>query len=581
MKRILSALAVVLIAGLLFYGYYSGDEQLWLLCLLGSFPGILYLVWNGMPRPASEINRTVQRLGGTLIACFVLISIHLLYQQVLAAPTIRSTIANAGTEQATTDPRRADAELRVRRGRIFDASGQPVADREIVADGYVRRSYPNPYTSYLAGYYSPLRFGNFGLEAQYDDYMSGRKGNNPLLEAENGLLHRPTYGSDVHLTIQPDLQEAAQNALANCPGPQRGVCRGAVVVLDAQTGAVLAMASNPRFDPAQIAADPAADPTQERARITAYWNSLTVDNPANPLVLRATAGRYPPGSTFKTVTLAAGVDIGKYGLTSVFSDATGTVTLNNQKVVDCATCRPANHKPAGVFNLSEGFKYSLNVVFALIAYDIGAGEMVKYISRFQIGRDLNTDFNLGISSLCGAEDPTDVSCIISGPEAGNLNIASSYGQGRLQVTPLHMALVAATVARGGEIPRPYLVDRIEAYSGTDGQPGRVLYRGETRNIERVMTPETAATAREAMYISIKSGWASGAAIPGWAVGGKTGTAETGQPGVYHSWFISIMGKDSNKPQYAICAMVENGGEGTSVALPITKRVMQYIAGRER
>jgi len=575
MKRVLAALVVALVAALLFYGYYSRSDQTWLLCLLASFPGLLYLVWQGMPRPSSETNRTLQRLGGTLIACFMLISVHLLYQQVVAAPAIRLKIGSQGTDNPISDPRRADAELRVRRGRIFAAGGQPIADTTVLPDGYVARSYPNSYTGYLAGYYSPLRFGNFGLENLYDDYLSGRKGNNPLLEAENNLLHRPTYGSDLYLTLQADVQEVAQDALAGCGGPQRGVCRGAVVVLDVQTGAVLAMASNPRFDPSQIAADPASDPKAERDRITAYWNGL-VNDPSNPLVLRATAGRYPPGSTFKTVTLVAGLDTGKYTLTSPFTDP-GQVSLNNQTVYDCTTCRPAGTGPR--YSLVEGYKWSLNVVFATIANDLGAGEMAKYISSFYISRDLRADFDLATSSLCSTAAPTDIQCILSGPEAKNLNVASSYGQGQLQVTPLHMALIAATVGRGGELPRPYLVDHISQHPTSEGQLGRVLQKTSPQVLTRVMTPQTASTARQAMYTGVQSGWANGAAIPGWVVGGKTGTAETGR-GTNHAWFIAIMGKDAGSPQYAICAMIENGGEGSSYAMPIAKRVMTYIAGRK-
>jgi len=579
LSSISKSLAVIAIAALLFLGS-MGDDQRWLACLFGSAPFILYLTWVAVPTPAQQENRTVQRLGGVLLTLFVLISLQLLREQVLTATAIkdRTQVIDANNGVVISDPRRADTELRTERGRIYDAAGKPVADRVVLPGGYVKRSYPNPYTAYLAGYYSPLRFGNFGLEDMYNAWMSGQQGNNPLEDQVNALLHRPAVGSDLHLTINPDLQQVATNALLTCNSQATG-CIGAAVVLNAHTGAVLAMASNPHFDPNQIAADPSANPDAERDRITAYWNSLQSDA-AHPLVLRATAGLYPPGSTFKTVTLVAGLDTGKYTLQSPFNDP-GYVDINHHKEVDCSTCRPltAVH-PSNIFTLMEGYQWSLNVVFASAAAlppnPLGASTMAEYMRRFGVGnRHLMDDFPLSTSRACaGTSDPADMQCLFSPDNGPNLTAETAFGQGQLQVTPMQMALVAATVAHGGEVPQPYVVNGI-----TQPAPGgdKIVFQAQPKALGRIMTPETAHTAREAMYTSVQKGWASGAAIQGYAVGGKTGTAETGVNGLSHSWFIAIAGKDPNNPDYAICVMFENGGEGTQVALPAAKKIILWLS----
>lgn len=582
LRAITTSLSAIAAAALLFLGS-TGDDQRWLACLYGAAPFILYLTWMLAPLPATQDNRTVQRLAGVLLTFFILISLQLLREQVLTAEATKNHVAviDANNGVVISDPRRADAELRLQRGRIYDASGQPVADRVVLADGYVKRSYPNPDTAYLAGYYSPLRFGNFGLEDQYNDWLTGARGTNPLTDQVNNLLHRVTVGNDLHLTVNPDLQKVASDALDNCR-LQLNRCIGAAVVLNARTGAVLAIASNPRFNPGQIAADPTADPTAERNRITAYWNNLQ-QNPTRPLLLRATNGLYPPGSTFKTVTLVSTLDTGKYTLTSPFDDP-GYVVINNHREVDCATCRPpASVHPGNIYTLQQGYQWSLNVIFALSAAGpngVGGQTLSEYMRRFGIGQDWQrwgSDFQYATSRVCAdSADPTDMSCLFNPDNGLNLVAETAFGQGELQVTPLQMAVVAATVARGGEPPVPYIVAGITQPAPTGTADDKILMQAQPRTLPRMMTPETAATARQAMYVSVRDGWANAAAVPNFNVGGKTGTAETGR-GTYHSWFIAIAGKDANNPDYAISVMFEDGGEGTQVALPAAKQIIQWLA----
>src|SRR5205823_579283 len=164
--------------------------------------------------------------------------------------------------------------------------------------------------------------------------------------------------------------------------------------------------------------------------------------------------------------------------------------------------------------------------------------------------------------------------------AGDLNslngrntlAATAYGQGEVQATPLQMALVAASVARGGELPAPYLVTSVK-----DHETGAPIWTFQPHSLRTVVSRQTGDTVKQMMLTSVQSGWAKGAAIQGATVGGKTGTAETGR-GTAHSWFIGFAGKDPNRPQYAIAAMVEEGGEGTRVALPMARTVLVAALG---
>jgi peptidoglycan glycosyltransferase len=354
------------------------------------------------------------------------------------------------------------------------------------------------------------------------------------------------------------LQTLAQQTL--------GERKGAIVLLDAQTGAILAMSSWPHIDPQQLSFNPyVEDWGAENKRIIDYYATV-VSDPNNPLLMRATQGLYPPGSTFKTVSAGAAIDTGVAQPSSVYTDTNGTVKVEagNYLHRDCSTCRPAKHGPQ--FSLTEGFKWSLNVVFAQLAQQIGSNRMAEYARRFGFG----TRFDLGV--------PVEASSIVSDVKeldaSKNLLAATAYGQGDVQATPLQMALVAATVAHGGEVPAPYIAQSIK-----NPETGETAWQFQPHTLGRALSPTTNEALKAMMLESTKTGWATGAAIPGATVGGKTGTAETGRD-TTHSWFIGFAGKDPSKPQYAIAVLVEDGGEGTRVALPMAKKVLQAALARK-
>jgi peptidoglycan glycosyltransferase len=279
--------------------------------------------------------------------------------------------------------------------------------------------------------------------------------------------------------------------------------------------------------------------------------------------MRATQGLYPPGSTFKTVSASAALDTGVSNPNAIFTD-TGSIKVDagSYEHVDCSTCRPAKH--SNRFTLTEGYKWSLNVVFAQLALQVGPTRMAEYARRFGFG----TTYDLGM--------PVAASSIVSDVnELANKNLmaATGYGQGDVLATPLQMALVAATVAHGGNLPAPYIAQSIK-----DPTTGEIQWQFQPHDLDQVLSPSSEALMKAMMLESTKTGWANGAAIPGATVGGKTGTAETGR-GTSDSWYIGFAGKDPNVPQYAIAAMVEDGGEGTRVAEPMARKVLVAALGQ--
>jgi peptidoglycan glycosyltransferase len=563
--------------GLVAFGMVSGtlpgkpkeppSDSVWLVCLGGAFLLFLIYAWLTSAPPVgryatldARFRHNVQQLGAFLLVGFALVSLHLLREQIVAAVAIKEATVITEEGRVIQDPRKIPEELRTQRGAIM-AGDTVVAASEIISpSGFAYRVYPEPNISYLAGYYNPMIYGSAGLEASFDKYLSGSEALNPLTEQQRRLLHRPVIGNDLFLTIDPHLQNVAQEQL--------GERKGSVVVLDTQSGAILAMASWPHYDPKQLSFNPGVDDDKwdaESKRIVDYYQSLLADE-SNPLLLRATQGLYPPGSTFKTVTAGAAIDTGTAQPLSVFTDTNGKVQVEagDYLHVDCATCRPRNHGPK--FTLAEGYKWSLNVVFAELGVQLGGNRLVEYARRFGFG----THYDIGL--------PLEASRLASSDEAlqgsKNLLAATAYGQGEVQATPLQMALVAAAVARGGELPAPYMVASVN-----DHETGQPVWQFQPHALQQVLSPNANEAVKQLMITSVQSGWAKDAAIPGATVGGKTGTAETGRD-TTHSWFIGFAGKDPAKPQYAICAMIEDGGEGTRVALPLAKVVLEEALKRK-
>ncbi|HET9493561.1 MAG TPA: penicillin-binding protein 2, partial [Chloroflexia bacterium] len=516
------------------------DDTRWLASLGAAF--VLFMVYTVLtvagdptrpgPTPDERFRRNVQHLGGFLLVGFALLSAHMLREQIVAASVIKGATVVTESGAIVQDPRKVPEQLSVRRGAIYAGDRVVAASEVITPSRFAHRIYPEPNLSYLAGYYNPTVYGSAGLEAAFDSYLSGARALDPLLEKQREILNQPRVGNDLYLTIDPNLQNRAHELL--------GERMGGVVLMDAQSGAILALASWPHIDPGQLSFNPyAEDWGEENRRIIDYYTRVLADE-TNPLVMRATQGLYPPGSTFKTVSAAAALDTNTAMAGTIFTDTNGTIKVEpgNYVHVDCATCRPRNHGPR--YSLAEGYKWSLNVVFAELAMRLGPQRMIEYARRFGFG----TRYDLGV--------PVEASTIVSDTadleQSRNLLAATAYGQGDVLATPLQMALVAATVAHGGEVPAPHLASAVR-----DPETGGTVWQFQPHNLGRAISPQTNNEVRLMMVESVKTGWAGAAAIQGATVGGKTGTAETGRD-TSHSWFIGFAGRDPNVPQYAVAVV---------------------------
>lgn len=479
---------------------------------------------------------TIQRLANLVLLALAALAPALLYYQVIAAGELTERLDN---------PRLLAQELRIQRGQIYDRQGRALVENRLLPDGRSQRVYRYPALAHVTGFFSP-RFGASGLEAAYNQELRGASGRDTWAALEAQLLGHPTIGHDLVLTIDLELQQAVEKAM--------GEARGAAVVLDPRTGEVLALYSRPYFDPNPLAVvepGPATD---------AYWSELNKD-PDRPLLDRATQGLYPPGSTFKTVTLAAALEKGLARLDDAYSFALRPPDGEHQYAWHAnqfTSCE--NHPQTGSFDLRGAYGLSCNVVFSELGLKVGAPALQDYARRF------------GFEEKPPLEIPTEASRIattpdyFTGEERFYAVASTAFGQGELSATPLEMALVAAAAASWGSIPRPYLVAQVR------DQGGQTLWQNQPSPWRQAMEPGTAAQVKEAMVWSANEGWARGARPPGMAIGGKTGTAEHGQEGKPHSWFIGFA--PAEEPRVVVALVKEMAGASTTEAAPVARSIFQ-------
>ena len=490
------------------------------------------------------MERGIARLGTALLLGFLLVAAGLGYWQVLDAGAL---VARAN------NPRLAEEEARVVRGRILDRNGAVLADNVPDPEG-ARREYALPALVHVVGYHS-ARFGNAGIEATYDPYLRGERGGNAIGRLRDHLLHRAAIGRDVRLTIDAELSRVAAQALGNNAG--------AAVALDPRTGEVLAMVSAPSFD-----ADQLAD----------RWEALREDESA-PLVARATEGLYVPGSVFKIITASAAID-----LNMVQVDAAHDCTTD--LVVEGFRIQQKNHPQLRRVTFAQDFAWSDNVTFAKTGLGLGtpgpinfddaapqpypwerqgvqasAQRFLDYAHRFGFAQQIPFDLPVATSRVAEREQFSPVDLAVT-----------AFGQGQLEATPLLMALVGATVANAGAMPAPYLVSEIRAPNGSVERP-----HSPGGRLRQVISAATAATMNRLMVQSVDEGYARPAQIAGVKVGGKTGTAETGQGRVPHSWFVGYAPADN--PRVAVAVIAENQGSGSDVATPAGRRIMEAALAR--
>jgi peptidoglycan glycosyltransferase len=495
------------------------------------------------------MNRQLNRLAVVSIVLLVALVVATTYWQTWAAGGLQDRQDNAIQRVV---------QFAVARGLIQGAGGNTTfaANKKVKESGqtlYFRRYPQHGLAAQTVGYSTASR-SQAGLEQSMNDYLTGSNTN--LSDAFSQVLARlgnaTVHGDNIELTIRPKAQSLAQKLLGNnC---------GAVVAMNPRTGAVYVMASSPTYDPNLI------DKPGGYAKVLKIRGACG-DGAA--LLNRATKGLYTPGSTFKIITAAAALDTGAFKPDSMFYDP-GYCTEYGSQVSNAGNPDQGGHEVFGHLNFVTAFQHSVNSVFCNIGKQIGAPTIIEYAKKFGFYKTPPLETPADERAPSGMYTPAHrLDENVSKADPGRL----AFGQWTLQVTPLQMAMVASTVANGGVVPKPYLVQRITTSGGS------TVHTTHPSNLGRAIKPQTAQELNQMMVAVVQGGTGTAAAIPGVQVAGKTGTAETGVDHIYTAWFVAFA--PANNPQVAIAVVLEKqaNGFGGVVAAPIAKQVMEALLAR--
>ena len=410
---------------------------------------------------------------------------------------------------------------RVIRGKIMSADGEVLA--ETITDDGVNEIRSYPYGDMYAHVVGRVMRGRAGIEEVENINLLTSYSN--FTEAMyNDLVGVKNPGNNVVSTLNHELSKVAYDAF--------GDNRGAVVVIEPKTGKILAIVSKPSYDPNDI----------EQS-----WEELSKDtNNESPLLSRASQGLYPPGSTFKLVTALAYIRANPDYLDYSY-ECEGSTEYEGM-TISCS-----NNKVHGTVDLEEAFAKSCNTAFSTIGKGLLIDDFRDISESFFFNRPLPARI---------ANNPS--SFLLKVGESGvKETMQTAIGQGRTLITPLHNAMIAATVANGGVMMKPYVIDRIESAGG------RVLKGYLPEEAATIMTVKEADYLKGLMRSVVTDGTASKLDKLDVKVAGKTGTAE--QEGKdSHGWFIGFA--PANDPRIAISVIVENKGSGSQYALPIAEKV---------
>ena len=438
----------------------------------------------------------------------------------LAAQEARVQLVDRATiDERSGNPRHAQGNAT--RGELLDATGDPLAYSKAGV-----RIYPASRSLAQVVGYSSSVYGESGLEAAFDSVISPASSDADPAGID-GLVRRQSARAEpagaVVLTLRRDIAAIVDAAMP------AGV-RGAAVVLDPRTGAILAIVNRPTFDPNVI----------EKS-----FSGLRTRTDS-PLLDRALDGQYPPGSTFKIVTASAALDRGAINITDTFSDPgyfqIGQYSVHND-----------SNEVTGTQDVTGAFALSSNVDFAQIGVKLGTGDFYSYLQRFQVGSD--TGMPVPVS-----RDDVPPQASISPSELAQM----SFGQGGLTVTPLRMALVAAAIANRGTMMRPTLVKEIRI-------PGRPPLRVPPAVWDRPVSSDTAGEVRSMMEAVVRYGTGTAAALPSVTVAGKTGTGtHNGAPP--DAWFVCFAPAEA--PRLTVAVVIEDAGYGGAVSAPIARAILE-------
>jgi penicillin-binding protein A len=482
------------------------------------------------------VNRQIVKLFGFVVALFAVLVAFTSYWSVFDAKALKEKEANQ---------RPLLEQQQVRRGRILAADGTVIAKSVAKGNGsalrYVRRYPQGSLFGHPVGY-SFVRYGDSEFEQYHNEELAGEESEfGSILDEITG---RKREGDDIVTNIDPAAQRVALSDLE-----EKGF--GAVVAIEPSTGEIKVMASNKPYDP---------------NRIPYELPKLIRNEVETPLLNRATQGLYPPGSTFKVVTAAAGLESGTITPETTIN-APGTIIDEGHVLANDF------NQNWGSISLDTALTNSVNTWFGQLGQKVGEDKLFETMEKFGFNSkppiDLPEEEVLASGvvgengELLHRKDPIDLARV-------------AIGQERLLATPLQIAMVAAAVANGGKLMKPQIWNRVV------DPDGRVVKRLSPSVYSQPLSAKTAAELTTAMEGVVREGTGANAAIPGVQVAGKTGTAEVpgnkacgGGSAENQAWFMGFA--PANEPKIAIAASIECTEQfGNDVAAPIFRDVAETI-----
>lgn len=485
-----------------------------------------------------NVSNSIKQVMVVFLFCFVALISYIAYFQVFSAPEIAEQQGNQRLWARRNE---------VLRGTIYDRNKNPLTTSEKVDALTQKRTYVNGDLYVHALGYVDSRYGLTGLEENYDaELTSYNKITNNILNLakdfskeklkemfQNRKEDEVKIGNGLITSLDPTLQKLAYDAL--------GDNKGAAVALNPKTGEVLAMVSKPTYNPNDL----------ENAIKAA--NAGKAEN--SPLINRVTAGLYPPGSTFKTVTLSSALENMPDVTKRTFND-TGKIVFNEKQSLS-----NDEGEANGEINLKDAFRLSSNFVFGTLAMELGNDKLKTTAEKFGFNNTIDSE---------GFKISTSQFPKLTKAEVGSI-AQTGIGQSSILATPMQMALVASTIANDGKMMEPKLVNQVI------DKDGNVVKTIGSKEYKKVLTSDTAATVKDYMKnlvdSKVNTSWGY---FEGTNAAGKTGTADynlaNGESAKPHSWFIGFA--PANNPKIAVAVIVENGGYGASAAAPIAGKIIK-------
>lgn len=429
-----------------------------------------------------------------------------------------------GVINSPYNKRQEALEKKVKRGNILTADGNVIATTITDSDGNDTRYYPyNGLFAHVAGY---INNGGYGLESSACYYML-TSNQNPFEQLANDLSGEKNIGDNLVTTLDYGLQQISYDAL--------GDNRGAVVITEPSTGKILAMVSKPDFNPNTLAIE---------------WDSITGENADSVLINRATQGLYPPGSTFKLVTLL------EYIRENPNSYEEYEYTCNGGYSVDEQFIACSHGTKHGQLDWVKSLANSCNASFINMGLRLKISDYILTAEELLFNRELPLDMEYNKSSFSLTED------------ASQWEIAqTSFGQGTTLITPVHLAMIGSTIANDGMLMKPYVMDSIESTNGV------TIKKFNETEYGQLITADEAALLKQGMEQVIEIGLAELYGGCDYTLAGKTGTAQYGTRGYEHSLFVSY--SPAKDPEICVTVVVEGGEQRNISAAEVAKKIYDY------